>query len=377
MTLYCRDDPVSSRWAGVNRLLTEYEIDYNFYGHETRIQTLEDNFTTTISIASISQPSSSTMLITLTDSSTQGPFDLPVSTFQDRGAWLPSTPYLANDTFTANGSLYRVIFAHTSGLTFSPTANDGAGHDYYAAMMSSPGNALPAGGATAMMLKKSTGADYAVSWGYPLPTGGTQYQVLMKDSSTTQDASWTTLNALRVDFTPSTGSALTSTNVADALEELEAAIGEGGGGASALSDLTDVLFATGQPAANDLLIFDGVKWGSAPLSYAGALSTSQLRNLAITALGTGSTAVMDLTLGDVFTLTPVTDMTLSAVYIPPGCEITLIVTTSGTGGWTLTFGTHIKSQGTLATGVVSGKTFAVKFVGDGTNLVEVSRTTAM
>lgn len=60
-----------------------------------------------------------------------------------------------------------------------------------------------------------------------------------------------------------------------------------------------------------------------------------------------------------------------------GAEICLEVVTSGTTSYTLTFGTGTKNQGTLATGTVSAKTFAVSFVFDGTNWVETSRTSAM
>lgn len=59
-----------------------------------------------------------------------------------------------------------------------------------------------------------------------------------------------------------------------------------------------------------------------------------------------------------------------------GVEVFLEVITSGTSSFTLTFGTNTKSQGTLATGTTSAKYFIVTFVSDGTNWVEVSRTTA-
>lgn len=60
-----------------------------------------------------------------------------------------------------------------------------------------------------------------------------------------------------------------------------------------------------------------------------------------------------------------------------GTEIWLEVVTSGTTSYTLTFGSNTKNQGTLATGTTSAKTFVVNFVSDGTNWVEVARTTAM
>lgn len=60
-----------------------------------------------------------------------------------------------------------------------------------------------------------------------------------------------------------------------------------------------------------------------------------------------------------------------------GTEIWLEVITSGASSFTLTFGTGTKNQGTLATGTTTAKTFLVNFIFDGTNWVEVARTTAM
>lgn len=60
-----------------------------------------------------------------------------------------------------------------------------------------------------------------------------------------------------------------------------------------------------------------------------------------------------------------------------GIECTLIVLTSGTTSYTMTFGTGFVSQGTLVTGTVTSKTFLFKFISNGTNLIEISRTIAM
>lgn len=231
--VYSHDDEVSDRWTGEGRPLTKQEVNLDLYNLKTAIEGLQDSYTATISIASVTQPSAGQFLITLTDSTTQGPFDLPSATFRDRGAWAVDTPYLVNDTFTANGALYRVLFDHTSDDTsFDPNANDGAGHDYYAAMLSSPGNSLPAGGAENMVVEKSSSAAYAYRLGYKLPTGGSARQYLIKQSSANQDGDWDDPIASDIGFSPSTGSALVSTNVGDALEELEAIAGTGGGGGS-------------------------------------------------------------------------------------------------------------------------------------------------
>lgn len=57
----------------------------------------------------------------------------------------------------------------------------------------------------------------------------------------------------------------------------------------------------------------------------------------------------------------------------------LMVTTSGTTSYSITFGTGFKSQGVLNTGTVSGKVFMLEFVYDyvNTSYDEVSRTIAM
>lgn len=366
--VYSADDPVSSRWTGVGRKLTAYECNYNFYQHEIRIAVLEANYTVTVSLATITQPSPSTLLFTLTDASTQGPFVMPVATFRDRDVWATSTAYEVNDTFTANGSLYRVLFDHTSDATsFSPTANDGAGHDYYAPMMSSPGNALPTGGATGMVLNKSSGTDYAVSWGYKLPTGGTLNQVLLKQSSTNQDAAWTTLGASMVAFTPVTGSVLSSSNVSAALEELAVLSGSGGG---ALSGLSDVHYATGDPQNGALLYFDnGIsKWVPSVSPSTGKSifwDGTAWKPTTSAALGTTGAVNLNPTIGaNVFTMTPTGDVTLSATSVPNLAEITLLVTTSGATSYTITFDSgSFKSQGTLATGTVTDKVFVLKFIG--------------
>jgi hypothetical protein len=60
-----------------------------------------------------------------------------------------------------------------------------------------------------------------------------------------------------------------------------------------------------------------------------------------------------------------------------GARVSIVVTTANTTSRTLTFGTNFKTTGTLATGTVASKVFTISFIGDGTNLNEVSRTTAM
>lgn len=402
---YAATDPLG-RWVGLGRPLHALEIDYNFYNLDTRVTTLEASITTTVSISSVTQPTSTQMQINLSNSASYT-LTLPTATLVDRSAWLPATAYFVNDTFTANGSLYRVVFDHTSASSFSPTANDGAGHDFYATMMSSPGNALPTGGAAGMFLKKSSSTDYAVSWSYVLPNGGTANQVLAKSSSTDQAVAWITLGATMVSFSPSTASGLTSNNVAGALEEVEAsidakiatALGTFGGSLDALSD---VQFATGDPQFGALLFFGGTKWAGtaepntgdflkfdgsawAPVAPTFAmmtdnLSVSQRVDTTLTNLGSSVSGgvTVDLSVGMVYSLDPNGNITLNAASTGYTCqEITILIYQFTTTAITVTFGTNFRTTGTLALGTTNNKVFVVKFVNNGGTWLEVSRTTAM
>lgn len=299
---YRQDDQVSGRWTGKGGRLTNQEGDENLFDHESRISTLEGNYTLTVSLDAITQPTPSSLLFHKTDGSTQGPFEMPLASFRDRGDWEADTPYLLNDTFNApDGGLYRVLVDHTSAGSFSPTANDGAGHDYYAAMIPPRGNTLPSGGAVGTYLRKNGSDDYNANWAsvqatevtfspssgslipegpvsdaleyletkiesgglpnayfidYPPPTGSWLVSVTVGDAIDELSH----IGAEHVVFTPSTGSALVSNNVGDALEELEGLIGTGGGGSSTLAGLTDVEITS--PADEDDLYYDAgdSKW---------------------------------------------------------------------------------------------------------------------
>jgi hypothetical protein len=255
----------NTKWGvGKGSNLTAAEADNNFWADRVRIAALE---TAVLSIhAGIDHftVSGSSFNVVLTDSTVLGPYTLPTVQFRYRGAWAPSTVYSVYDTFTVNGGLYEVIFAHTSASSFSAGANDGAGHDYYALWLATPGNSLPTGGAVGQVVQKSTTSDFAVTWGYKLPTGGSQYQVLMKASSTNQDAAWSTLDGARVAFHGSTSSTLTASNVTDAIEEVEAnlqALSTTVGGGTSLEHLSNVHAATGDPQFGAMLFYgSGALW---------------------------------------------------------------------------------------------------------------------
>ena len=79
-----------------------------------------------------------------------------------------------------------------------------------------------------------------------------------------------------------------------------------------------------------------------------------------------------------YTLTPTATSTINAAVVQRAGEgFSLIVLTSGTSSYTLTFGTGFVSTGTLATGTVDAKTFIVRFISNGTSYYEAGRTTAM
>lgn len=98
---------------------------------------------------------------------------------------------------------------------------------------------------------------------------------------------------------------------------------------------------------------------------------------AVIALGTTGTQSLNPAIGNVFTITPAGNIVINAASVPAtGQIVNLVVTTSGTSVCTITFNTNFKSTGVLSTGATTGKVFVVTFVSDGTNLNEVSRTTA-
>lgn len=75
-------------------------------------------------------------------------------------------------------------------------------------------------------------------------------------------------------------------------------------------------------------------------------------------------------------VTPNTSGTYRATVPPVGTVCYLMVRTSGTTSFTLTFGDGFRSTGTLETGTVTGKHFTLGFISNGVNMIEISRTAA-
>lgn len=93
-------------------------------------------------------------------------------------------------------------------------------------------------------------------------------------------------------------------------------------------------------------------------------------------MGNGDTA-MNLGYNRMAQLTPNSTRTLTTTVPRAGESRTLIILTSGTTTYTLTFGTGFKTTGTLATGATSARRFVIEFISDGTYLIEKSRTVAI
>lgn len=92
-------------------------------------------------------------------------------------------------------------------------------------------------------------------------------------------------------------------------------------------------------------------------------------------LANGTTA-MALGTNTSVKVTPTATATYTSTVPAAGTRCTILVLTSGTTSYTLTFGSGFKPAGTLATGTTTARMFAVNFISDGTNLCETGRTAA-
>ncbi len=105
-------------------------------------------------------------------------------------------------------------------------------------------------------------------------------------------------------------------------------------------------------------------------------SGTVLSSAGVTAITSSSSMSADCSLGNVFTLVPAHTGTITFSNMVAGQPIWLVITTSGTSSYTLTFGGSTDT-GTLATGVSDAKVFVVSFIGQtASTLNEVKRTIA-
>lgn len=92
---------------------------------------------------------------------------------------------------------------------------------------------------------------------------------------------------------------------------------------------------------------------------------------------TNSATALDMDKYRTTQLTPNSTRTVTSAVPRAGETRQLIILTSGTTSYTLTFGTGFKTTGTLATGATSVRRFVINFTSDGMSLIETSRTVAI
>jgi hypothetical protein len=155
----------NTRWgSGQGTDLSAAQVDINFWELFSAISALQDHSNNGAFIDFFAV-SGNNLFVHMTDHSVLGPYSLPVAQWNFRGQWQPSTAYAIMDTFNGpDGGVYLTIFAHTSDLTFSAGANDGLGHDFYAALLNPPISLMPAGGTIAQRLAKVDSTDYNAAW---------------------------------------------------------------------------------------------------------------------------------------------------------------------------------------------------------------------
>lgn len=176
---------------GVGANLAAEQVDGNFYDVASRVRFLELNPGVPIQITSFTS-AGNLMYINMSDGTVHGPVILPSVRWRTRGEWQPNTVYSVDDVVVGpDSATYLVVFSHTSGPSFSPGANDGAGHDFYSLLLKVPSLAIPSGGGMGTVLTKNTDNNYDMVWreSGTLP-GGSAGMVLQKNTGVDGDASW-------------------------------------------------------------------------------------------------------------------------------------------------------------------------------------------
>jgi hypothetical protein len=437
MTLVFRTDNLGEWGYGKGSNLTAPEVDNNFWYLFSLLTAIQDHNASGADIDYFSESVDGTQFfVHLTDHRVLGPYALPQSQWHFKGVWAAGTPYLINDTFFINGTAYLVLIAHTSAGTFDPNATDGLGHNLYGVLVSSPSNVLPVGGTTGQRLAKSSDTDYITVWADDTLAGladvglGSPHDV--NDVLTWNGSLWTNAPAVSaisqlsdvVLSSPSVNQVLVW-NGSDWVNSTPAgrfgtstALGNSGtvsidptlGDLFTTSPTADVLINANSAPVGAHVVVEittvnasgfAVRFGN-PILYRGDIILPKESGVTLTisfigdgsyltevsrsnnnreinnhTIGSANPCTLDTKYADVFTCTPTGDFTINAAYAEMGQRVSIVFTTSGASSHTITFGTGFKTTGTLATGTASGKVFTVNFVGDGTNLNEVSRTTAM
>lgn len=115
---------------GLGRVMTVPEFDGSLYALREAIQDLIDNPVEGVGISGMSI-SGRQWTIHLSDSSTLGPYTLPMATPRNRGVWAAAINYSAFDIVRVGGfGTYMVVQDHTSASTFDPYVSNSEGNFY-------------------------------------------------------------------------------------------------------------------------------------------------------------------------------------------------------------------------------------------------------
>lgn len=263
----------SGTWGpGKGSNLTPAEVDENFW------QLVQDVATKAATGAGIANfyVTGDQMTVVLTDHTLLGPYTLPTAKIVFVGAWSPATIYYVNDILTANGSTYIVLLNHTSAGSFSPSANNGHGSDYYGLLLDNPNNALPSGGAANQVLAKATSSDYATAWAWqnlatlhdvlqsPGPSSGdlityngSHFTYVTRATVVGANPDLRNLSDVLASPAPTTGDLITWTG--SAFTYVDRATVRGATVVPNLVDLTDVLHSP-HPSTNQIIYWNGAQF---------------------------------------------------------------------------------------------------------------------
>lgn len=146
---------------------------------------------------------------------------------------------------------------------------------------------------------------------------------------------------------------------------------------SAVSVGCTFTFATGGSCYFDSGIYIGCFMTYNPDFLGDSVSIIEPVGLLNYRIGTGVQTVFNFNIGKVWQVTPTGSRIYTTSPVAKGEHRTMIILTSGTTSYSITFSTGFKTTGTLNTGNVSARRFVIEFVSDGTDLIECSRTVAI
>ncbi len=132
--------------------------------------------------------------------------------------------------------------------------------------------------------------------------------------------------------------------------------------------------AKGDPGATGP---QGIQGATGPTGNTGSTGPAGTNAVPVYATLANGTTAMAFGTNTTVKVTPTALATYTTTVPAAGAQVALIILTSGTSSFTITFGTGFKSTATLATGTTSARVFVIAWVSDGTNLYEKSRTVAM